>query len=61
MDGEKIFICTHDWQGLDFQNVQTAHAIQQQQQNPIMGRRPKFSKGDIQMANRHMKRDVQCR
>ena len=46
--------------GIDFQNIQIAHAAQYQkikQPNQNMGRRHRHvCKGDIQVANRYMKR-----
>ena len=48
-----------DIQGINFQNVQTAHTPQYQknkQPNPKMGRRSRHFSSDIQMAKRYMKR-----
>ena len=46
-----------DWQGINHQNTQTASTAQcKKKPNQKMGRSKQFSKKDIQMANRHMKR-----
>ena len=62
MKWEKIVSNDATDKGLISQNIQTTYTNQQQktqQPNWKMGRRPKwtfFSKEDIQMANRHMKK-----